>query len=220
MDPYLTRVNRALKDLGCAVAIEVAPSGKRLRLRSTLPLPDGSWKQQRINTPIFYPAGLEQARKLAEELGRDIELHRMGLDPFPFDRWFDEPKKGVGGRSGAAAGHGSSGLEAIRRTEQWWSQQRRRGVSASVSWATDYASPLKPLLSLEQIDLKVLKALVESREVGSRNRRRASIAVAECIWWLGKLLPHGGRVGAAACPGWRHQHHGGQQGGGGEVGDT
>jgi hypothetical protein len=33
-------------------------------------------------------------------------------------------------------------------------------VSASVSWATDYASPLKPLLSLEQIDLKVLKALV------------------------------------------------------------
>ena len=80
-DPYLTRVNRALKDLGCAVAIEVAPSGKRLRLRSTLPLPDGSWKQQRISTPIFYPTGLEQARKLAEELGRDIELHRMGLDP-------------------------------------------------------------------------------------------------------------------------------------------
>jgi hypothetical protein len=48
---YLTRVNRALKDLGCAVAIEVAPSGKRLRLRSTLALPDGSLKQQRISTP-------------------------------------------------------------------------------------------------------------------------------------------------------------------------
>jgi hypothetical protein len=84
-DPYLTRVNRALKELGCGVAIEVAPSGKRLRLRSTLPFPDGSWKQRRITTPITYPAGLEQARKLAEELGRDIELHRMGLDPFPFD---------------------------------------------------------------------------------------------------------------------------------------
>jgi hypothetical protein len=39
-DPYLTRVNRALKELGCGVAIEVAPSGKRLRLRSTLPFPD------------------------------------------------------------------------------------------------------------------------------------------------------------------------------------
>ena len=175
-DPYLTRVNRALKDLGWAVAIEVARSGKRLRLRGTLPLPDGSWKQQRISTLITYPAGLEQARKLAEELGRDIELHRMGLDPFPFDRRFDELKKGVGGRSGAAVGDGISGLEAIRRTEQWWSQQRRRGVIASVSWTTDYASPLKPLLSLEQINLKGLKALVESREVGSRNRRRASIA--------------------------------------------
>ena len=44
-DPYLTRVNRAIKDLGCAVAIEVSPSGKRLRLRATLPLPDGSYKQ-------------------------------------------------------------------------------------------------------------------------------------------------------------------------------
>ena len=97
-DPHLTRVKRALKDLGCAVAIQVAPSGKRLRLRSTLPLPDGSWKQQPISTPITYPAGLEQARKVAEELGRDIELHRMGLDPFPFDRWFDEPKKCWGQR--------------------------------------------------------------------------------------------------------------------------
>jgi len=130
-DPYLTRVNRALKELGCGVAIEVAPSGKRLRLRSTLPFPDGSWKQRRITTPITYPAGLEQARKLAEELGRDIELHRMGLDPFPFDRWFDEPKTSVGARGGAAAGDAISGVEAIRRTEQWWTVQRRRGVSAS-----------------------------------------------------------------------------------------
>ena len=175
-DPYLTRVNRALKELGCGVAIEVAPSGKRLRLRSTMPLPDGSWKQQRISTPITYPAGLEQARKLAEELGRDIELHRMGLDPFPFERWFDDSQKSGGGKKCGEAEDGISGVQAIRRTEQWWIQQRRRGVSASVSWATDYASPLKPLLSLEKIDLKVLTALVESKEVGSRNRRRASIA--------------------------------------------
>ena len=52
-------------------------------LRNTLPLPDGSWMQQRISTQIAYPAGLEQARKLAEELGRDMELNRMGLDPCP-----------------------------------------------------------------------------------------------------------------------------------------
>ncbi|MFM7237796.1 MAG: integrase [Cyanobium sp.] len=169
-------MNRALRDLGCAVAIEVAPSGKRLRLRSTLPMADGSWKQQRISTPITYPGGLEQARKLAEELGRDIELHRMGLDPFPFERWFDWSQQAGGGRSGGGAEEAISGVEAIRRTEQWWSQQRRRGVSAAVSWATDYASPLRPLLSLEKIDLKVLSALVESKDPGSRNRRRASIA--------------------------------------------
>jgi hypothetical protein len=52
-------------------------------------------------TPITYPAGLEQARKLAEELGRDIELNRMGLDPFRFKRWLDEPKTSVGASSAA-----------------------------------------------------------------------------------------------------------------------
>jgi hypothetical protein len=60
-DPYLTRVNRALKELGCGVAIEVAPCGKRSRLRSTLPFPDGSWKPRHITTPITDPAGLEAA---------------------------------------------------------------------------------------------------------------------------------------------------------------
>ena len=39
--------------------------------------------QQRISTQIAYPAGLEQARKLAEELGRDMEPHRMALDLCP-----------------------------------------------------------------------------------------------------------------------------------------
>lgn len=110
------------------MAIEVAPSGKRLRLRSTLPLPDGSWKQRRITTPIAYPAGMEQARKLAEKLGRHIELHRMGLDPFPFNRWFDEPPNSAGHRSAAVDGAGITGLEA----------------RASDSWATDYASRSVP----------------------------------------------------------------------------
>jgi len=36
-DTDLARVIRALKDLGCAVQIEVVPSGKRPRLRATLP---------------------------------------------------------------------------------------------------------------------------------------------------------------------------------------
>ena len=38
-------------------------------------------KQRRISTGLAYPAEVEQARKLAEELGRDLELHRRGLEP-------------------------------------------------------------------------------------------------------------------------------------------
>lgn len=77
-DPYLARINRALRDLGSTVTLEVSPSGGRLRLRATVPLPDGSWKQRRIATPFPYPAGVEQARELAEQLGKDLELHRRG----------------------------------------------------------------------------------------------------------------------------------------------
>ncbi|MFM7393898.1 MAG: hypothetical protein ACKO22_05960 [Cyanobium sp.] len=103
----------------------------------------------------------------------------MGLEPFPFDRWLE---------AASMCGHDEdqavSGLEAVRRTEQW-SQQRRRGESAAVSWATDYASPLKPLLPLARVDRNVLKALGESKAVGSRSRRRASIAAVAVARALG-----------------------------------
>ncbi len=78
LDPYLTRISRALRDLGSNVSLEVSPSGGRMRLRASLPLPDGRWKQRRINTVFLYPSGVDQARQLAEELGRDLELHRRG----------------------------------------------------------------------------------------------------------------------------------------------
>jgi hypothetical protein len=162
-DPYLARANRALKDLGCAVQIEVVPSGKRFRLRATLPHSDGDWRQQRISTPFPYPMGIEQARKLAEQLGKDIELHRMGLDPFPTERWFGDASKVAGAPAG-----GINGIAALRLTEIWWSKQRKRGVSADVSWATDYVAPLKSLLDQEVVDRRVLKALVESTEAGSQ----------------------------------------------------
>ncbi len=151
------------------------PSGQRLRLRGTLPCPDGSWKRQRISTEIPYPIGIDLARKLArklaEKLGHDLQLFRMGLQAFPFEQWFGDI---------SPAGEGSktsiSGNAALSRTERWWRNQRKRGVSADVSWATDYAVPLKPLLDQPAVDLRVLRALVESKEVGSRSRRRASIA--------------------------------------------
>ncbi len=61
-------------ELGCLVAVEVAPVGKRLRPRSKPPLPDGSWQQRRITTANAEPAGLQPARKHAVKLDRDSEL--------------------------------------------------------------------------------------------------------------------------------------------------
>lgn len=169
-DPYLARINRALRDLGSTVTLEVSPSGGRLRLRATVPLPDGSWKQRRIATPFPYPAGVEQARELAEQLGKDLELHRRGLNAFPCDRWL-RPLQGQG-----TSGDGISGTQALSRTELWWKQQRRRGASSDVTWATAYQAPLRPLLHQEAVTEGTLRALVESKPMGSCARRKAALA--------------------------------------------
>ena len=158
-DPYLTRINRALRDLGSSVSLEVSPSGGRMRLRASLPLPDGSWKQRRISTVFPYPSGVDQARQLAEELGRDLELHRRGLEAFPCERWLQASKM-----QGPTT-EGISGSEALRRTEAWWTQQRKRGPSADVTWATAYAGPLKPLLPQRAVTIETLRALVASKPV-------------------------------------------------------
>jgi integrase len=169
-DPYLTRINRAMRDLGSSVSLEVSPSGAKLRLRASLPLPDGSWKQRRITTAFPYPSGVDQARQLAEELGRDLELHRRGLETFPFERWLQATQ------TAGPTGEGISGLEALRRTEAWWIQQRKRGPSADVTWATAYAGPLKPLLPQRDVTLDTLRALVASKPIGSCSRRKAALA--------------------------------------------
>lgn len=169
-DPYLARINRALRDLGSAVSLEVSPSGGRLRLRASLPMPDGSWKQKRISTACPYPAGVDQARQLAEELGRDLELHRRGLEQFPIERWL-QPSKPPGESSDAV-----SGQEAVSRTENWWRQQRKRGPSADVTWSTTYAAPLRPLLGQRAVTMDTLRAVVEGKPVGSCSRRKAALA--------------------------------------------
>lgn len=171
-DPYLARVNRALRALGASVSMEVSPSGGRLRLRGTLPTADGTWKQRRIATAFPYPAGIDQARELAEQLGQDIELHRRGLQPFPFDRW----AQAGAGSSNCAARESISGHEAIRRTEIWWHERRQRGPKSAVSWATAYGGPLRPLLQQQDVTLNILTALVASKPVGGCARRKAALA--------------------------------------------
>jgi len=169
-DPYMARINRALRDLGASVSLEVSPSGSRLRLRATLPSPEGGWKQRRITTCFPYPSGVDQARQLAEELGRDLELHKRGLEAFPFERW-SKPLIAAG-----VSHEGVSGQVALRKTEAWWRQQRKRGPSADISWMTAYATPLKPILSQRAVSLETLKALVESKPIGSCSRRKAALA--------------------------------------------
>jgi integrase len=169
-DPYLARINRALRELGTSVSLEVTPSGGRVRLRASLPEPDGSWKQRRIPTAFPYPAGIGDARALAEELGKDLELHRRGLEPFPMKRWL-HPSNPHG-----ESAESISGQEAVRRAEQWWRQQRKRGGSSDVTWATTYAAPLRPLLDQGNITIDTLRALVESKPMGSCIRRKAALA--------------------------------------------
>jgi integrase len=133
-------------------------------------LPDGSWKQRRITTAFPYPSGVDQARELAEQLGKDLELHRRGLETFPFERWLQ------GTQTVGSAADGVSGVEALRRTEAWWIQQRKRGPSADVTWATAYAGPLKLLLPQRDVTLDTLRALVASKPTGSCSRRKAALA--------------------------------------------
>ena len=170
-DPYLARINKALRALGSTVSLEVSPSGARLRLRATLPSPDGDWKQRRVTTAFSYPSGVDQARQLAEKLGKDLELHRLGLETFPFERWLETQKP-----PGTDL-QGISGREALRRTEIWWQKRRKRGPSADVSWKTTYAMPLKVLLDQSAVSVETLCAVVESKPAGSCSRRRAALAV-------------------------------------------
>lgn len=79
-------------------------------LTASLPSPDGSWKQRRFSTVFPYPSGVDQARQLAEELGRDLELHRRGLETFPFVRWVQASQ------TAGPTAEGISGVEALRRT--------------------------------------------------------------------------------------------------------
>lgn len=168
-DPYLTRMNRVLRDLGAGVSLELAPSGRRLRMRGTLPTSEGTWTRQRICTGLSYPEGLEQARLLAEQLGRDMRLARAG-EPFPFDRWFGKSQNNIS--------QAISGAEAIATTERWWRERRRNPGDGASTWRANYQVPLGPLLRLERVSPDVLRALVRARPPSSRTRLAASIAAA------------------------------------------
>lgn len=76
-------------------------------------------------------------------------------------------------------------------TREWWLRQRLRGPSAEDSWKIDYQVPLAPLQEINPLKPEHLVALVQTTEVGSLSRRRASLAaatVAKAIGWPEELV--------------------------------
>ncbi len=167
-DPYLTRINRGLRSLGVPVTIETAPGGQRLRLRATMPTADGGWSRQRVTTRLLYPQGVEKAQSLAEALALDLRRARAG-EPFPFDRW-------TGDRH-ALPGETVTGPEALRLTERWWRQRRRR-PGGDDTWRVDYLQPLQRLQAVDAVTPEVLLAVVRLTRAGTRTRLRAATAAA------------------------------------------
>jgi hypothetical protein len=194
-DPWLSRQNAALKLIGHGVTLDVA--GARVRLRATMPPrpsdpPGTGLKQHRISTGLADPDQASEARQLAEQLGNALERHRLGVEAFDWTPWLPKGCQRPAKQPEAQEqSHGVSGLQAIRRTRQWWGKQRRRGPSADDSWKVDDEAQLAPLQAINNLEAGHLVALVEATTAGSRSRRRASQAaatVARALDWPEELV--------------------------------
>jgi len=183
---WLDRQNRALRDRGYRVSLDLHQG--MVRLRATLPpqpseLQAGPWKQRRISTGLRYPAQASEAVRQGELLGMAIEKTLRTKEPFDWRPW-TTPARGAK-RLNVGDKAAISGVDAMRQTELWWTQQRKRSVSADTTWDVDYATPLRPLLPIADLQPEHLINLVETTDLGSRNRRRCSQAAATVATALG-----------------------------------
>ena len=158
-----------------------------VRVRANLPPkpsepPSSPWKQRRISTGLRYPDQASEAVTQAEQLGAAIERTLRTQEPFDWTPW---ERSIQGRRTPIGATPVVSGLDALRQTQSWWSQQRKRSGSAETTWDVDYAKPLKPLLGIPDLKPEHLIHLVEAAELGSRSRRRCSQAAATVAKALG-----------------------------------
>ena len=190
-DGWLERQNRALRDRGYKVSLDLHQG--MVRLRATLPPKPSQavgspWKQGRISTGLRYPDQASEAVQRAEQLGAALERTLRTQEPFDWSPW-DRPSKGSK-RPPVGTASTIGGVEAIRQTELWWSQQRKRSDSASTTWDVDYARPLRPLLQIPDLQPEHLIHLVSATELGTRTRRRCSQAattVAKALGWSADL---------------------------------
>jgi integrase len=183
---WLERQNRALRDRGYRVSLDLHQG--MVRLRATLPpklseAAGSPWKQRRISTGLQYPEQASEAVLQAEQLGAAIERTLRTKEPFDWSHW-DRPSRG-GKRLALGSSSAISGFDAVRQTEVWWGQQRKRSVSAPSTWDVDYARPLRPLLQIPELQPEHLSQLVAATELGSKSRQRCSRAAATVARVLG-----------------------------------
>lgn len=185
-DGWLDRQNRALRDRGYRVSLDLHQG--MVRLRATLPPkssePTGTqWKQRRISTGLQYPDQASEAVNQAEKLGADIEKAIRTQQPFDWNSW-ERPSRGARRIPGGSKPI-ISGVDAVRQTELWWVKQRKRSVSAATTWDVDYARPLRPVLLIADLQPEDLVHLVSATELGSKTRQRCSRAAATVAKVLG-----------------------------------
>ena len=183
---WLDRQNRALRDRGYKVSLDLHEG--MVRLRATLPPkpsePAASpWKQRRISTGLRYPEQATDAVTQAEKLGAAIERTLRTRELFDWSPW-DRPSRGTK-RLPVGSNPIISGVDAVSQTEQWWGQQSKRSGSAATTWDVDYARPLRPLLQIPDLQPEHLIHLVSATELGTRSRRRSSQAAATVAKALG-----------------------------------
>lgn len=180
-DAWLAKQNRALRDRGYKVSLELHQG--LVRLRATLPPKpsepaNSPWKQRRISTGLLYPEQASEAVSQAEKLGGALERTNRTKEAFDWTTW-DRPARG-GKRLALGTQPSLSGADALSRTEQWWLSQRKRSASEATTWDVDYARPLRPLLKIADLQPEHLIHLVSATTVGTRARQRCSRAAA-CV---------------------------------------
>lgn len=185
-DAWVKRQNTALRLRHCPVSLDVA--GSRFRLRATLPPkpsdpPGSATRQQRISTGLLYPEQGAEAIELAEVLGKALDRHRLGVEPFDWEPWLrlsrhPEPS--------AAALERISGAEAIERTRAWWLRYGKHSHAAEFTWQNEYARLLRPLRAIRALEPSHLYALVGTALPKTRTSKGlagACAIVARALGW-------------------------------------
>lgn len=189
-DAWVKRQNTALRLRHCPVSLDVA--GARFRLRATLPPkpsdPPGSvTRQQRISTGLLYPEQGAEAIELAEALGKALERHRIGVEPFDWEPWLRLSRNP---EPSAAALDQISGAEAIEQARIWWLQHGKHRHAAESTWRNEYERLLRPLRAIQALEPSHLDALVDTALPKTRIRKGiagACATVAQALGWPAEI---------------------------------